>query len=105
MTARLASLTLFVAACATSTEVTPVVVDAARRAMSCEPIEVTALRTMKYEIRGCGQTTYWVCGQERFNTCCTPVESKQKLLKPIVLTPTDRQVCEPVAADVPFLSQ
>jgi hypothetical protein len=105
MRARLACLTLMLSACATSTEVTPVVIDAARRAMSCEPIEVTALRTMKYEAHGCGQTTYWVCTEDRFATCCTPVESKEKLLRFFVLLRSDSRVCEAVAADVPFISQ
>lgn len=105
----LTSWTLSLCGCATSHEVTPIVIDAARKAMACEPIEVTALRTQKYEVRGCGQTTYWLCFNPVHSPpdymCCEPVDSKAKLLKLFVLARPQRRVCGQVAADVPLLSQ
>jgi hypothetical protein len=101
---QLALGTMTLSACATSSEVTPAVIDAARKTMSCEPVEATALRTLRYEVHGCGQTTYWACAEGSYGMCCERVNSRARALRLIFVSRPANVVCEPVGAEVPLLS-
>jgi hypothetical protein len=103
--ARFACFALSLWGCAMSHEITPVVVDAARKATACEPIEITALKTSRYEVRGCGQTTYWVCASDEHDlTCCERVDTRARLMKPLFLLTGANKLCDVVGAEVPLMS-
>ncbi len=99
-----AAFLLATPACITHQEMMPVVVDAARKAMACEPIAVTKVHSYRYEVTGCGQTTWWTCYGHRDDICCERVSDKQRLMRAVILLRHTDKVCEAIGAEVPLLS-
>jgi len=101
-----AFLSFTLSSCASMTaEFRPVVLTAAIKATSCEPTQVTPLRSIAFEVQGCGTITYWICHYDGADRCCERVVDKAQALKPIQMLRGNNRFCEKDGDEVPLLSR